>query len=183
MSKNCNFSSSEISLLYFLAENGATISSKFPAKSKNRLMKYFSFVHNLYPLGITSTPKIYGPNPFFFFLTSFWNTVYRQQPPPLLYSINIWPALNARLTQHETNHYIARCASLLAWSYLAERSPEQLFIDLFSLYCPYTYFSISSVKLIFYITILLAVDIYFFHIFNVLSKLLKFWKSFVLYRI
>ena len=44
---------------------------------------------------------------------------YRQQPSPLMYSIDIWPARNSRLTQRETNHYIARCASVLAWSYLA----------------------------------------------------------------
>ena len=55
---------------------------------------------------------------------------YRQQPSPLLYSIEIWPTRNSRLTQRETNHYIARCASVLAWSYLAEGSPEQLVIDL-----------------------------------------------------
>ena len=29
---------------------------------------------------------------------------YRQQPSPLLYSIDIWPARNSRLTQRETNH-------------------------------------------------------------------------------
>ena len=56
----------------------------------------------------------------------------RQQPSPLLYSIDIWPARNSRLTQGETNHYITRCASVLAWSYLAGRSPEQLVIDLFA---------------------------------------------------
>ena len=63
----------------------------------------------------------------------------RQQPSPLLYSINIWPARNSRLRQRETNHYIARCASELAWPYLAGRSPGQLFIDLFctasGIYC------------------------------------------------
>ena len=32
----------------------------------------------------------------------------RQQPSPLLYSIDIWPARNFRLTQRETNHYIAQ---------------------------------------------------------------------------
>ena len=56
----------------------------------------------------------------------------RQQPSPLLY----------RLTQRETNQYIARCASVLAWSYLAGRSSEQLVIELwaqlqrFAVYCP-----------------------------------------------
>ena len=58
--------------------------------------------------------------------------VYRQQPLPLLYSIDIWPARNSRLTQRETNHYITRCASELAWSYLAGRSPGQLVIYLFA---------------------------------------------------
>ena len=33
----------------------------------------------------------------------------RQQPLPLLYSIDNWPARNSRLTQRESNHYIARC--------------------------------------------------------------------------
>ena len=33
---------------------------------------------------------------------------YRQQPSPLLYCIDILPARNSRLTQRETNHYIAR---------------------------------------------------------------------------
>ena len=48
------------------------------------------------------------------------------------YSIDIWPARNSR--QRETNHYIARCASVLTWSYFAWRWPEQLFIhvDLFA---------------------------------------------------
>ena len=55
--------------------------------------------------------------------------VYRQQPSPLLYSIDIWPARNSRLTQLETNYYITRCASVLAWSYFAGRSPERLVID------------------------------------------------------
>ena len=41
------------------------------------------------------------------------------------------PASRSRLTQRETNNYVARCASVLAWSYLAARSPEQLVIDLF----------------------------------------------------
>ena len=58
--------------------------------------------------------------------------VYRQQPSPLLYSIDIWPARNSRLTQRETNHYITRCANELAWPYLAGRSPGQLVIDLFA---------------------------------------------------
>ena len=69
---------------------------------------------------------------------------YRQQPSPLLYSIDIWRAGNSRLTQRETNHYIVRCASVLAWSYLAGRLPEQLVIDLFAqhqrfaVFCPYS---------------------------------------------
>ena len=56
----------------------------------------------------------------------------RQQSSPLLYSIDIWPARNSRQAQRQTNHYIARCASVLAWSYLAGRSPEQLVIDLYA---------------------------------------------------
>ena len=56
----------------------------------------------------------------------------RQQLSPLLYSIDIWPARNSRLTQRETNYYIARCISVLAWSYLAGGSPEQLIIDVFA---------------------------------------------------
>ena len=70
--------------------------------------------------------------------------MYRQQPSPLLYSIDIWPAGNSRLAQRETNHYIARCASVIAWSYLARSSPEQLVIDLFAQHqrfavcCPYS---------------------------------------------
>ena len=39
---------------------------------------------------------------------------YRQQPSPLLYNIDFWPARKPRLTQRETYHYIARCASVLA---------------------------------------------------------------------
>ena len=58
------------------------------------------------------------------------NSLNRQQPLTLLYSIEIWPARNSRLTQRETNHYITRCASVFAWSYLAGRSPKQLVIDL-----------------------------------------------------
>ena len=61
-------------------------------------------------------------------------TANRQQPVPLLYSIDIWPARISRLTQRETNHYITRCACVLAWSYLAGGSPEQLVIDLFALH-------------------------------------------------
>ena len=57
---------------------------------------------------------------------------YRQQPSPSLYSIDIWPVGNSRLTQRETNHCIARCASVLARSYLAGGSPERLVIDLFA---------------------------------------------------
>ena len=81
----------------------------------------------------------------------------RQQPSPLLYSIDIWPARNSRLTQGETNHYITRCASVLAWSYLAGRSPEQLVIDLFALHQPFAvccpiymqnYFKIAKVNLL-----------------------------------
>ena len=56
--------------------------------------------------------------------------LYRQQPSPLLYSIDIWPARNSRLKQRETNHYITRWASELAWPYLAGSSPGQLVIDL-----------------------------------------------------
>ena len=44
--------------------------------------------------------------------------------------IQIWSARNSRLTQRETIHYIARCASELAWPYLSGRSPGQLVIDL-----------------------------------------------------
>ena len=58
----------------------------------------------------------------------------RQQPSPLLYSIDIWPARNSRLTKRETNHYITCCASVLAWFCLAGRSPEQLVIYLFALH-------------------------------------------------
>ena len=49
-----------------------------------------------------------------------------------MYSVDIWPVRKSRLIQRETNHYLARCASVLAWSYLAGRSPEQLVIDLFA---------------------------------------------------
>ena len=47
-------------------------------------------------------------------------------------SIDFWPARNSRLTQRETNHYITRCASELAWPYLAGGSPGQSVIDLFA---------------------------------------------------
>ena len=57
---------------------------------------------------------------------------HRHQSSPLLYSIEIWPARNSRLTERETNHYIAPCASVLAWCYLAGRLPEQLVIDHFA---------------------------------------------------
>ena len=56
----------------------------------------------------------------------------RQQLSPLLYSIEIWPARNSRLKQRETSHYITRCASELAWPYLAGSSPGQLVTDLFA---------------------------------------------------
>ena len=42
------------------------------------------------------------------------------------YSIDICPARNSRLLQPETNHYIARCASILARSYLAGFWPAQV---------------------------------------------------------
>ena len=57
---------------------------------------------------------------------------YGRQTSQLLYSIDIRPARNSRLTQRETNHYIARCASVLAWCYLAGRLPAQLVVDLFA---------------------------------------------------
>ena len=57
---------------------------------------------------------------------------YRQQPSSSLHSIDIWPARNSRLTQRETNHYIARCASVLPWSLFAGRSPTQLVVDRFA---------------------------------------------------
>ena len=53
---------------------------------------------------------------------------YRQQPSPLLDSIDIWQVRNSGLTQRETNNYIARCASVLAWCYLAGRLLVQLVI-------------------------------------------------------
>ena len=59
---------------------------------------------------------------------------YIQQPSPLMYSIDNWPVRISRLTQRETNHYIARCASVLACSCLAGRSPEQLVIYLLAQY-------------------------------------------------
>ena len=58
-------------------------------------------------------------------------SIYRRQPSPLLYGIEIWPARNSRLTQREANHYIARCASVLAWCCLVGRLTDQLVIDLF----------------------------------------------------
>ena len=69
-----------------------------------------------------------------------WKFSYRQQPSPLLYSIDIWPARNSRLTQRETNHYITQCASELPWPYLAGSSPGQLVMDLFGQHqrCPYS---------------------------------------------
>ena len=54
--------------------------------------------------------------------------------------------------ERETNHYIARCASVLARSYLAGRSPEQLVIDLFAQHqrfavcCPLPLSSITDKK-------------------------------------
>ena len=66
------------------------------------------------------------------FLKLKWFWRYRQQPSPLLYSIDIWPARNSRLAQCETNHNIARCTSMLAWSNIAGRSPTQLVVDLFA---------------------------------------------------
>ena len=61
-----------------------------------------------------------------------FNSSNRQEPSPLLYSIDIWPTRNSRLTQRETNHYVAHCASVLAWSYLAGRSPKHSVKDLFA---------------------------------------------------
>ena len=57
---------------------------------------------------------------------------HRQQTSPLLYCIEIWPVRNSRRIQRETNHYIARCESVLAlaWSYFPGRWPDQLMIDL-----------------------------------------------------
>ena len=66
------------------------------------------------------------------FIFKWYVPIHRQQPSPLLYSIDIWPARNSRLTQRETNHFITRCSSELAWSYLAGSSPGQLVIDLFA---------------------------------------------------
>ena len=48
-----------------------------------------------------------------------------------LYSIGIWHARYSRLTHRQTlTTYIVRCASVLAWSYVAGHLPEQLVIDL-----------------------------------------------------
>ena len=57
---------------------------------------------------------------------------YGQQPSPLLYSIDTWPARNSRLPQRETNHFIANYASVLPWSHLYGRWPTQLVVDLFA---------------------------------------------------
>ena len=59
---------------------------------------------------------------------------YRQQPSTLLYSIEIWPTRNSRLIQRESNHFIARCTSMLAWCYLARCLPGNLLKDLFAQY-------------------------------------------------
>ena len=78
--------------------------------------------------------------------------VYRQQP--LLYSIEIWAARNSRLTQSETNRYITRCSSELAWPYLAGSSPGQLVIDIFAQHqrfavcCQYAKFTSLSLTLL-----------------------------------
>ena len=57
---------------------------------------------------------------FFFMYTASqkkeFTSFHRKQLSPLLYSIDIWPARNSRLTQCERNHYIIRCASVLAWT-------------------------------------------------------------------
>ena len=57
----------------------------------------------------------------------------RNQQKTTVYSIDIWPAGNSILEKRETNLYIVRCASVLAWSYLSGSQPEQLvIIDLFT---------------------------------------------------
>ena len=56
---------------------------------------------------------------------------YRQQPSPLLNSIEIRADLNSRKTEPETNYYIALCASMFACSCCAGILPKQLLTDLF----------------------------------------------------
>ena len=74
--------------------------------------------------------------------------LYRQQPSPWLYTIDIWPARNSRLVQRETNHYINRWASVLAWSYLAECWPTQLVVDLLAQHHRFVYVVHNGQKLL-----------------------------------
>ena len=65
----------------------------------------------------------------------------------MFYSIKIWPARNSRLTQHEINHYIAQCASVLTWSCIAGRWPARLVIDLLTQHQRFAvFFSINSYR-------------------------------------
>ena len=84
-------------------------------KRRPRIQIQSFSIHNFY--GMLMNYRVYHN------LSAFHN---RQQRSPLLYSIGIWPARNSRLTQSETNHYITRCASVLAWSYLAFQKSADL---------------------------------------------------------
>ena len=53
----------------------------------------------------------------------FSTKVYRQQPSPLEFSIDIWSACNSRLAKRETNHYVAPSASLLALAHTISCRP------------------------------------------------------------
>ena len=95
--------------------------------------------HPLWPLWIGS----YTQNPTFdnVWFSSWWDILAYAYSSTMFQMASIdnnrhrcWPARNSRLTQRETNHNITCCASVLAWSYLAGSSPEQLFIDLFALH-------------------------------------------------
>ena len=119
---------------------------------RNRALCICNGGNTPYYSGIT-TPLHYRIsilNPFFFYsFVQIYLKLHvgdnRQQPSPLIRSIEISPARNSRLTQHETNQYIARCVSVLAWCCLAGRSPVRLVTDLFAQHqrfrfvvcCPY----------------------------------------------
>ena len=94
-----------------------------------RKSKLFKNAYSKYCSKPTTKLMLYNLLRYFTNLPLSYN---RQQPSPLLYSIDIWPTRNSRLKQRETNHYITRCANELAWPYLAGRSPGQLVIDLFA---------------------------------------------------
>ena len=88
------------------------------------------FRKSMFEMIILSVARLYQN---VFWLKARWGLISRyhvnekfigaKRPSPLPHSIDILLARNSRLTQRETNNYITRCTSELAWPYLTGSSP------------------------------------------------------------